>query len=110
NNPNMRLGTPYENWCDSLSASTDRPVMFPRIMHAYPNPALDAIHLSIPVPGGLATLYDGLGRLMQQNLLPEGIYAPSIDVTNLLPGIYTVIWTRGEMRESCQFVKVAARR
>ncbi|MEO7174139.1 MAG: T9SS type A sorting domain-containing protein [Saprospiraceae bacterium] len=105
NNPNMRLGTPYEKWCDSLSSSTDRPVMFPRIMHVYPNPAIDEIHLSIPIPGGIAMIYDGLGRLIQQNSLAEGIYAPSIDVANLAPGIYSIIWTKGEEREQCQFVK-----
>lgn len=52
-----------------------------------PNPASAAVRFQSPTPGGLRIL-DGLGRVVQQGRVPEGVV--TLDVSTLRPGTYWV--------------------
>lgn len=78
----------------------------PRVMYAWPNPAISEINISIPSPGGEIRIYDIMGHLMMTTELMEGIYNPSVTIESLASGTDFLVWHKEEMVERCTFVKI----
>lgn len=71
-------------------------------LHAYPNPAHDAVTVTYPVSAGTAELLlvDSKGNVMQTIILPPGTMQVSIVLKGLPAGIYRVVWISGSSRKT----------
>ncbi len=90
--PHYRTGTPYENYCDTIT-STGTPILyFAPNVKVYPNPVQDM--LQIEVLGlqswrtGTFRLFDSMGRLIQEHQLFADSGALEINTLSLPKGIY----------------------
>jgi hypothetical protein len=90
--PHYRTGTPYENYCDTIT-STGTPILyFATDVKIYPNPVQDM--MKIEVLGlqswrtGTFRLFDSMGRLVQEHQLIADSGALEINTLSLPKGIY----------------------
>lgn len=67
----------------------------------YPNPAQEELKINGDVTGTLVQIYDVSGR--QVMALKPG--SNIINIGRLVPGIYTLVMTQGDVRTSHQFIK-----
>ncbi len=90
--------TSNSNGCESVSAGITVAVNC-RFAEApstsisvYPNPVANTLHISFPVPtvNEPVEVFDMNGRMVRSDLLPQGAYEVSIDVSLLDPGMYVV--------------------
>jgi len=66
-------------------------------LKVYPNPATTYVVVEHPVSAKPAELklLDATGRIVKNKTVSEGAMQTSVNVKNLAPGVYTVIWTNG---------------
>jgi hypothetical protein len=99
--PNYRLGTPEENWCDSLTSSADPPVppVSPGRWMLWPNPARDEVSIAhtedMQAVYSIA-IYDQMGRQVYQRHHPQIRPSYQLDVSALSAGLYYVRITTSE--------------
>ncbi len=90
--PHYRTGTPYENYCDTIT-STGTPILyFAPNVKVYPNPVQEI--MKIEVLGlqswrtGTFRLFDSMGRLVQEHQLKADSGELAINTLSLPKGIY----------------------
>ena len=93
--PNYRLGTPYENWCDSLTSSSDPPVRSaaPGRWLLWPNPAIDQVSLAHTEDFQdiqALEIYDQMGRQVLERRFRQLRPTYQLDVSALSAGLYYV--------------------
>lgn len=94
--PHYRTGTPYENYCDTITATGSPIIYFAPNVKVYPNPAQDFLKIEVlglqSWKSGVFKMIDPLGRIVQEHqlianggvleinssTLPNGIYAWSV--------------------------------
>ena len=71
-------------------------------LHAYPNPAHDAVTVTYPVSAGTAELLlvDNKGDVVQTIILPPGTMQMTIVLKGLPAGIYRVVWISGSSKKT----------
>ena len=101
--PNYRLGTPYENWCDSLTSSSDPPVRSaaPGRWLLWPNPAIDQVSLAHTEDFQdiqALEIYDQMGRQVLERRFRQLRPTYQLDISALSAGLYYVrmITSEGE--------------
>jgi hypothetical protein len=110
--PNYRLGTPYENWCDSLTSSSDPPLRSaaPGRWLLWPNPAVDQISLAHTEDlrdMQALEIYDQMGRQVLQRHFSPVRPTYRLDVTTLSAGLYYVkILSADGTSETVKMVKM----
>ncbi len=101
--PNYRLGTPWENWCDSLSLTVDQ---WPdkQQLTIQPNPAADYLRISLRYPAGTdlqVAMLDIYGRQVMQGILQNQDRFLEFSTQQLPPGIYfCTLWMDGRLLET----------
>lgn len=92
NFPNYRVGTPYENYCDTISATGTPIIYFAPNVKVYPNPAQDIIKIEVlglqSWKSGVFKMIDPLGRIVQEHQLIANGGALEINTSTLPNGIY----------------------
>ena len=101
--PNYRLGTLYENWCDSLTSSSDPPVRSPASGRwlLWPNPTVDQIslaHTTDMEDMHYVVIYNQMGRQVLERHFRQLRPTYQLDVSALSAGLYYVrmITSEGE--------------
>lgn len=110
NFPNFRVGTPYENYCDTIT-STGTPILyFAPNVKVYPNPVQEM--MKIEVLGlqswrtGTFRLFDSMGRLVQEHQLTADSGELAINTLALPKGIYAwSVYLEGFGMQSGKVVK-----
>jgi len=99
--PNYRLGTPYENWCDSLTTSADGPLVptsWGRWL-LWPNPARDQVslaHTTDMEDMHSVVVYDQMGRQVFERRFSQLRPTYQLDISALSAGLYYVRITTSE--------------
>jgi|GEM_PF-1034204 len=99
--PNYRLGTPYENWCDSLTTSADGPLV-PSSQGRWllwPNPARDQVslaHTADMKDMHSVVIYDQMGRQVFERHFRQLRPTYQLDLSALSAGLYYVRMTTSE--------------
>jgi len=99
--PNYRLGTPYENWCDSLTTSADGPLV-PTSQGRWllwPNPARDQVslaHTADMKEMHSVVIYDQMGRQVFERRFSQLRPTYQLDISALSAGLYYVRMTTSE--------------
>ena len=96
--PNYRLGTLYENWCDSLTSSSDPPVRSPASGRwlLWPNPTVDQIslaHTTDMEDMHSVVIYDQMGRQVLERRFRQLRPTYQLDISALSAGLYYVRMT-----------------
>ena len=110
--PNYRLGTPYENWCDSLTSSADPPVRpaAPGRWLLWPNPAADQASLAHTADMQdihAVEIYDQMGRQVLARRFSQLRPTYRLDVATLSSGLYYVkILSADGTSETLKMVKM----
>ncbi len=92
NFPNFRAGTPYENYCDTIT-STGTPILyFAPNVKVYPNPVQEMMQIEVlglqSWRTGTFKLFDSMGRLVQAHALTADAGPLEINTLSLPKGIY----------------------
>ncbi|WP_020567139.1 T9SS type A sorting domain-containing protein [Neolewinella persica] len=76
-------------------------------LRAFPNPSTGAFTLELPVVNEAATLdiFDGSGRLLQQQTVPPGRERVLLSLGDVPTGVYLVRWTAGGQLGRVRVVK-----
>lgn len=67
----------------------------PQVLSAYPNPANDVVHLTLPPAVRTAALYDAQGQLVRQLRVAGKQQKATLSVRGLRPGPYWLHWRTG---------------
>ena len=110
--PNYRLGTPYENWCDSLTTSADGPLV-PSSQGRWllwPNPARDQVslaHTEDMQDIHSVIIYDQTGRQVFERRFSQLRPTYQLDISALSAGLYYVrITNSGGETQTVKLVKM----
>jgi len=110
--PNYRLGTPYENWCDSLTTSADPPVRSAASGRwlLWPNPTVDQIslaHTKELQDIQALEIYDQMGRQVFERRFSQLRPTYQLDISALSAGLYYVrITNSGGETQTVKLVKM----